>query len=174
MNIFDIVIGAILIFGFVRGLMKGLFVEVASLISIIAGVYGAIHFSNFVGDFLAQKVSWNEKTLKIAAFAITFFIIVLVISLLGKLFTKIADFATLGILNKLLGGAFGALKFGLILSILLMIFDKANSTITFIDKEKTADSMLYLPVKDLATTLFPNLVSDIVKSNKKETPSKDN
>ncbi len=169
MNTIDIIIGAILIFGFVRGLMKGLFVEVASLVSFIAGIYGAIHFSNFVGDFLAEKVSWNERTITIAAFAITFFIIVLVISLLGKIFTKIADFAALGIINKLLGGVFGALKFGLILSVLLMIFDKANSTITFIDKKNTEDSILYQPVKDLATTLFPNLVEDIVKGNQEDT-----
>ena len=52
MNIFDIVIAALLIFGFVRGVMKGLFVEVASLVALIAGVYGAIHFSYFIGDFL--------------------------------------------------------------------------------------------------------------------------
>ena len=43
MNIFDIIIAALLLFAFVRGLMKGLFAEVASLIAIIAGVYVAIH-----------------------------------------------------------------------------------------------------------------------------------
>jgi membrane protein required for colicin V production len=159
MNTFDIIIAAILLFGFIRGLMKGLFVELASLVSLIAGVYGAIHFSYFVGNFLQDKVEWEERYISIIAFAITFVAIVIVISLLGKLFTKVADFASLGILNKLLGGAFGALKLGLIVSVLLIVFDKLNSTIPFVNKENTEDSILYEPVKNLAPMIFPNFLS---------------
>ncbi|MCB0383139.1 MAG: CvpA family protein, partial [Psychroserpens sp.] len=47
MAIIDIILGALLLFGLIRGFLKGLFVEVASLVALIAGVYGAIHFSNF-------------------------------------------------------------------------------------------------------------------------------
>ena len=47
MTILDIVLASLLLFGLIRGLMKGLFVEVASLIALIAGIYGAIHFSVF-------------------------------------------------------------------------------------------------------------------------------
>ncbi|MFB0939276.1 MAG: CvpA family protein [Urechidicola sp.] len=159
MNTFDIIIAAILLFGFIRGLMKGFFVELASLVSLIAGVYGAIHFSYFVGNFLQDKVEWEERYISIIAFAITFVAIVIVISLLGKLFTKVADFASLGILNKLLGGAFGALKLGLIVSVLLIVFDKLNSTIPFVNKENTEDSILYEPVKNLAPMIFPNFLS---------------
>ncbi len=158
MNTFDIIIGALLVFGFVRGLMKGLFVEVASLVSIIAGVYGAIHFSHFIGDFLASKLEWEENYITVTAFAITFFIIVVVIAMFGKIFTKVADFAALGMLNKVLGGLFGSLKYGLILSVLLLIFDRANSTITFVDKKHTESSVLYQPIKNMAVTIFPNLI----------------
>jgi len=158
MGIFDIIIAIILVFGFVRGLMKGLFVEVASLVSLVAGVYGAIHFSYFVGDFLKQKVSWEERYITIVAFAVTFAVIVLAISLLGKLFTKLADFAYLGLINKLLGGVFGVLKLALILSVILMIFDKFNNTIPLVNEEVKAESVLYKPVKSLAVTLFPNFV----------------
>jgi membrane protein required for colicin V production len=84
MNTFDIIISALLLFGFIRGLFKGLFVEVASLVALIAGVYGAIHFSYFVGDFLANSVEWDEKFVTIISFSITFAIIVLVIALIGK------------------------------------------------------------------------------------------
>ena len=64
MNIFDIIIAALLLFGFVRGVMKGLFVEVASLVALIAGVYGAIHFSYFIGDFLKTNIPPLERSLK--------------------------------------------------------------------------------------------------------------
>jgi len=160
MGIFDIIIAVILVFGFIRGLMKGLFVEVASLVSLVAGVYGAIHFSYFVGDFLQAKVSWKESYITLVSFAVTFALIVLVISLLGKLFTKLADFAYLGWINKALGGVFGALKLALILSVILMVFDKFNNTIPFIDKSEKESSILYEPVRKLAPLLFPNLIKN--------------
>ena len=158
MNTFDIILAALLLFGFIRGLFKGLFVEVASLVSLVAGVYGAIHFSYFVGNFLAQYVSWEEKYITLVSFALTFAIIVLLIELLGKILTKIADFASLGLINKFLGGAFGALKVGLILSIVLLIFSKLNNTIPFISEEQTNNSVLFKPIKNLAPTLFPNFL----------------
>src|SRR5210317_2561518 len=121
MNVFDIVLAALILFGIIRGLMKGLFVEVASLVALIAGIYGAIHFSNFTAEFLMDYVDWDKKVVNITAFAITFVIIVLAISLAGKALTKLADFAALGLLNKLLGALFGALKIGLILSVVLIV-----------------------------------------------------
>ncbi|VAV85269.1 Colicin V production protein [hydrothermal vent metagenome] len=160
MNILDIILGALILFGLIRGLSKGLFVEVASLVALIAGIYGAIYFSDFAAEFLESRVDWTEKTISITAFAITFVIIVLAISLAGKALTKLADFAALGILNKLLGGVFGALKIGLILSVALVLFDKMNKTIPFVDKDELQDSILYKPVKSLVPMIFPYLIKE--------------
>lgn len=170
MAIIDIVLVALLGFGLIRGFFKGFFVEVASLVALIAGIYGAIHFSYYVADLLMEHVEWSEKTINITAFAITFIIIVLVIALAGKALTKLADFAALGFLNKLLGGVFGMLKIGLILSILLIIFDKMNNTITFVDEEHTKDAMLYEPVKSLAPLLFPTIIkAEMMETEETET-----
>lgn len=159
MTIIDIILGALLLFGLIRGVMKGLFVEVASLVALVAGIYGAIHFSNYAAEFLDSKLDWDEKYINIVAFAVTFVIIVLIIALAGKALTKLADFAALGILNKLLGGVFGALKIGLILSILLIVFDNMNNTIPFADEEDLKDSILYEPVKSLAPMIFPSILN---------------
>jgi len=164
MSVIDIVLGALILFGLVRGLMKGLFVEVASLVALIAGVYGAIHFSSFAAEFLQTKTEWTEQTINITAFAITFVIIVLAISLAGKALTKLADFAALGIINKLAGGVFGALKIALILSVVLNVFDKLNNTITLLDDDTKQESVLYKPVKSLVPMIFPNILE----------PNKDN
>ena len=158
MNVLDIVLAALLLFGLVKGFLKGFFVEIASLVALIAGVYGAIHFSNYASEFLMEHVEWSEKTVNITAFAITFIIIVLAISLAGKALTKLADFAALGFFNKILGAVFGALKIGLILSIVLIIFDKMNKTIVFVDKQNIEESALYSPVKSLAPTIFPSII----------------
>lgn len=171
MSIIDIVLAALLLFGFIRGLFKGLFVEIASLVALVLGIYGAIHFSYFAADLLESKVDWSEKTINIVAFAVTFVIIVLAISLAGKALTKLADFAALGLLNKLLGGVFGALKIGLILSIILIVFGKLNNTLPFMEKEDLEKSVLYEPVKSLAPMIFPNLIkseSEQEASNEEE------
>jgi membrane protein required for colicin V production len=159
MNVLDIILAVILLFGIVRGFKNGFFVEVTSLVGLVLGVYGAIHFSYFAGDFLKDKVDWQEKTIQIVAFAITFVIIVLLISLTGKLLTKIADIAALGILNKIAGAAFGVAKLALILSIILIVFSKLNRTLPFISQEGLERSILYNPVKNLAPTLFPSILS---------------
>ncbi len=154
MNFIDIILGGLILFGLVRGLMKGLFVEVASLVALIAGIYGAIHFSYFVGNYLSEQVSWNEKYVNLAAFAITFIIIIVAVSLAGKMLTKIADFAALGILNKLLGGVFGGLKIAIILSAILVLFARTNITIEFVQEETLDESALYTPVRGLGDFVF--------------------
>ena len=158
MSIIDIVLGALLLFGLIRGAIKGLFVEISSLCALVLGVFGAIHFSYFVSDLLESKVDWDEKTMNIIAFATTFVIIVLAISLAGKALTKLADFAALGMLNKLLGSVFGALKIGFILSVLLIVFNKLNKTLPFMEEDQLEESILYKPVKSLAPMIFPTLI----------------
>jgi len=162
MSIIDIVLAALILFGFIRGIFKGLFVEVASLAALVLGVYGAIHFSEFAAEFLETKVDWDEKTTNIVAFAITFVVIVLAISLAGKALTKLANFAALGILNKLLGGVFGALKISLILSVILIVFSNLNQTLPFLEEDDLEESRLYQPVKSLANLILP----DLIKSGK--------
>ena len=138
--------------------MKGFFVEVASLVALIAGVYGAIHFSYFIGDFLKESVSWSEEYISLAAFAGTFIAIIIVISFLGKILTKLANFASLGIINKVLGGVFGTLKIGLILSVVFIFFGKINDSIPFIEKKTLEESILYQPLKKVAPAIFPSII----------------
>ena len=166
MNTFDIIITALLLFGFIRGLFNGLFLEITSFIVLIAGIYGAMHFSYFIKDLLVSFVTWKEKYSTLLSFIITFVAIVVAITLIGKLFTKIADFASLGILNKLLGGIFGTLKIAFGLSIILLIFSKLNNKIPFISKEKQESAILFKPLKNLAPNIFPEFLK--VEDAKKE------
>lgn len=158
MSILDIVLLTLIVLGLVRGFMRGFFVEIASLVALIAGIYGAFHFSSFAASFLRDRVNWNENTVNIVAFAITFVIIVLVIALAGKALTKIADFAMLGLLNKLLGALFGGLKVVFILSVILIILDKIQANIPFVKDADQQESVLYKPVKSLIPTIFPNVI----------------
>lgn len=164
MEFIDIILGIPIIWGLYKGLKNGLFVELASLIALIAGIYGAIHFSYIAGDYMAQHWNWNQRYINITAFLVTFFIIVFVVQLAGKFITKIADFAQLGILNKVAGGIFGALKYAVILGAFLVFFDRLPKDFRIISDETKENSILYQPVRDIGSLVF-----GIVLKNKDET-----
>ncbi len=162
MNIFDIIIGALLLFAFIRGIMKGFFAEVASLVAIIAGVFVGIHYAHYLEVYLgnAGYIDWSDETNRIVAFAVTFLTVVLMVILFGKILTKISDIAALGLLNRLLGAIFGTLKIALILSVIFTFFGSINSTIPFVKKETLDESILYNPVKKIAPALFPAIIKE--------------
>ncbi len=160
MSFLDIVIGILLVWGLYKGLKNGLFVEVASLVALIAGLYGAIHFSYIAGDYLAEKFDWSEQYLKIAAFLITFFVIIIMVNLAGKFLTKIADFAMLGLLNKVAGGLFGMLKVAVILGALLIFFERLTSSFDIINEETKQESVFYEPIKEIGAFVFALVLED--------------
>lgn len=160
MSVIDIVLGALIIYGVIKGFFKGLFVEVASLLALLLGVYGAVHFSNYASEFLSNYFDWSEKTMSIISFATTFVVIVLAVSLAGKALTKLANFAALGVINKLLGGLFGGLKIVLILSVLILVFERINSTFSFVSNEELESSVLYEPVGALAPMILPQFIDE--------------
>ena len=171
MSVIDIIIGALILYGVVKGLFKGLFVEVTSLLALLVGVYGAVHFSNYAAEILLNNFDWSVKTTKITAFAATFVAIVLAISLAGKALTKLADFAALGLLNKLLGALFGGTKIALIISVLLLIFSTLNKSIPFVSNDEIKTSLLYSPIKSLAPMVLPEFINAATKIELPSTPN---
>ncbi|SHI64503.1 membrane protein required for colicin V production [Mesonia phycicola] len=163
MSTIDIVIGVILILGFIRGFMRGLIIEIASLIALVAGIYGAIHFSHFTLEFLKDYVSWEDKYIELCAYAVTFIIIVVSILLIGKLLTKLAGAIALGIVNRICGGLFGILKLAFVISVVMMFLGNMNNDYQLIDEEHIDKSILYQPVSQIAPLILPPLMQEIDK-----------
>lgn len=157
MGIIDIVLGGLLGFGCYKGIKNGLFVEVASLVSFIIGVFLAIKFSYVIKSMMENVVSWSPKTMQITSFVITLIIVVVVIHLSAKVFTKIADFAYLGWINKLAGALFAMLKTALLLGIILSLFVKININDMLISKEKQENSLLFQPILKTSEFVLPVL-----------------
>ena len=157
MSFIDIVLGVLLVMSMFKGIKNGLFVELASLVSLILGIYVAIKFSYLAKIMLSAIVHWNPKTIQIIAFIITFLIIVVAISVLAKFLTSIADFAQLGVINKLGGGFFCLLKTILVLSIFLNLFEKINYNNIIAKKETLDNSLFYRPVQKTAGFIYPSI-----------------
>jgi len=160
MSFLDIVLGILLAWGLYKGLKNGLFVELASFVALIAGIYGAIHFSYIASDYISENMDLGERFIKITAFLVTFIAIIILVGMAGKLLTKLADFAMLGILNKIAGGIFGVLKVAVILGAMLIFFEKATSSLNFINKDTQNQSVLYNPVRDIGAFVFSKVLKD--------------
>ena len=157
MGVLDIVLGVLLLYGLYQGIKNGFFVELSSLISLILGIYIALKFSDFAKGVLSVFVHWNPKTIQIVAFVITFIAVIIMMSLLAKFLTGIADFAQLGWINKLGGGFFRILKTILIVSIFLNLFEKINFNNSFAEKETLDKSMFYRPIQKTAGFIYPSI-----------------
>lgn len=169
----DFAIGILLIIGLYQGIKNGLFVEIASIISFILGVFIAIKFSYIVKSFLEDFVSWNPQTVQITSFVITLILVVIGVHLLAKIFTKIASFAFLGWINKLAGGVFSVIKTALLIGIVLNLVQKINLDNQLISEEKQDNSIFYRPILDTTAFIMPmvtNWIED-VKAIYEETTS---
>lgn len=155
MNYIDIALGLLLLFAAIGGYRKGLISELAALAALILGIWGAIKFSHITSEFLVENFDWQWEHLNIVSFFITFVAIVILVHIVGSTVNKLAETVLLGFVNKLAGLVFGILKSALILSIILLIFDRIDEDIAVLPKDLKENSRMYEPIKNLAPTLFP-------------------
>ncbi|MGQ1908912.1 CvpA family protein [Marinifilum sp. RC60d5] len=160
MNILDILIGLPLLWAIYKGFTKGLIIEVATLLALILGIYGAIHFSDFTAEFIQQKFDYDSQYMGYIAFAITFLLIVVVLNILGKILNSLIEAVALGVINRLLGVVFGLFKGAIILSIVVYFVNYLDQKLNFIPKEKKENSILYEPMVMISETMFELFDSD--------------
>ncbi|MFD0799111.1 CvpA family protein [Maribacter chungangensis] len=158
MALLDIILGLLLLLGLWKGFNNGLLIELASIVALIAGIYGAIHFSYITGDYLTQQLNWEERYVTIAAFIVTFVLIVVAVHFAGKLLTKVANIALLGLLNKIAGAIFGTLKVAVILGAILIFFNRVNTNLKFISEEAQNESVLFNPIKEIGALVFDTIL----------------
>ena len=169
MNTIDIILCIFLVVGFIRGFFKGFFLELAGIVALIIGVYGAIHFSPTTYRFLDSFLSWDPDVLSLTSLALTFIVIVLIISLIGSILTKMASLVALGLVNRLLGAVFGFLKMAFFASLIFM-FISYTDAFSF-EEDTKADSVLYSPVEALAPRVLPTILRKLNESDYFDVPS---
>ena len=173
MNTIDIILSIFLIMGFLRGFFKGFLTELAGIIALVAGVYGAMHFSDIAFNFLNSIVSWEREVLSLVSFALTFIVIVVIISMLGGLLTKMVSIIALGLINRLLGGVFGLLKWAFLASLVFMFLNQSDSY--SLEEETVRGSFLYQPIEKVAPMVLPTIIRELKEGDffdaKKDTDS---
>jgi membrane protein required for colicin V production len=119
-NYFDLVASVIILFLGLKGVMNGFFKELFGLVGIIGGIF----LASRIGDSVGQKLSdlifnfQNEAGVNFSGFLITLTTFWMLMLMVGYVFKKLSSLSGLGVIDKILGFAFGASKFFLIASII--------------------------------------------------------
>ena len=87
----DIVLVIPLLWGMIRGLRRGLILEVTGLVALFLGAYAALFGSDIAAEWLDAHYAIGESYIGLVAFALTFLVVALGVHLLGRILEKIVD-----------------------------------------------------------------------------------
>ena len=153
MSSFDIGLLVIGAFGFYKGFKNGILIELTTLLALILGFYGAQHLSSFTARILNEQFHWNPENLYLTAMGLTFVSIVVGVYLLGKALTKVASMILLGGINKILGGVFGVIKMGVIMSVLIIYGQQYFNFLESLPESVFENSVAKKPLEDFGRFL---------------------
>jgi len=123
--------------------MKGFIIQLAGIAAFLLGILGAVHFSAWIAGFMERKIGWHYAHTQLAAFAITFLGIVILVFFLAKLMEGAVKMAALGVVNKIAGAVFGAIKFILITGAVLFLLNALENKVKLIPDKTQQESVLY-------------------------------
>ncbi|HMU12619.1 MAG TPA: CvpA family protein [Flavobacteriales bacterium] len=152
MNGIDWAILALIGFAAVRGFMRGFIIEVCALLGMVLGIWGAIHFSDRVAQWLG--LGPDKETI---TFLVTVIGILIIVHLIGRALTTVIDIAQLGLPNKVAGLLFGAVRKAFVLSVLLNILFAMQDRAWVRALGTQKESKLFGPVRALAPMIIPAL-----------------
>lgn len=157
MNYIDIILCIPLVWGLYKGFTKGLIIEAATMVAFALGVWGGIHLSDFLANKISEGFNWQSKYLPIVSFALTFLVIVILVYFIAKLIQRMVDGMALSAINKIGGAVFGALKFAMVMSVIIFMIDAVEESYPMISFKTKEESLLYKPIGKIAPALIPAL-----------------
>jgi len=120
----DFTFAALLILAIIKGYQKGLIIAIFSIIAFIIGLAAALKLSTAVAEYLKDSISVSAKWMPFIAFAVVFFIVIILVRLGGKLIEKTFQAVMLGWLNRIGGIVLYAALYLIILSIFIFYAEK--------------------------------------------------
>jgi membrane protein required for colicin V production len=156
----DIVILLCLGWGAYKGFKKGFIIQSFVILALVFAIWGGFAFAGKMEPFMQNHFQMGQLACSVISFVIIFLLILILVYTSGYLFTKIADAITLGMINRLAGAIFGIFANALILSVLIVLFNRVNDQKHFIDPETLEKTYLYAPVGKAAPAVFPQKFFD--------------
>jgi membrane protein required for colicin V production len=146
----DIALIIIFSIGAFSGYRKGFLLELFSLLAVVLGILAGFKLMGVAMLMLGKHYSIDEKVLPYVAFAVVFFLVMIIVSLLGKLLKSSLEKTVLGSADQLAGSVLGLAKTTFMVSVLIWI---ASSLEVNIPEHWSEDSWLYPFTAKLAPTV---------------------
>lgn len=128
--------------GLVRGLMVGAIRQVASIVGLILSFILAVQLMRPIGGLTVDSIGLSASTAPLVGFVVVFSGVQLVVIALARLLEAAVESLHLSFANRAAGGALGAFKAALILSVLFLI----TTHVGVPDETSQSRSTLYAPV----------------------------
>ena len=143
-NWLDAILVLPLVVGLVRGLMRGLISEIIAIVVVILGVLGARYGAPSFSAWLLTQFAWPQGVCDVVAYTIIFLAIAILLSITARLLTKFMRAIHLGWANRIAGGLFGMVKYGIIILIIVFAMDRTNDAFHWLDEAQVVkDSVIY-------------------------------
>ena len=118
-NLFDIIVIALVVILGLKGLMKGFIKELFGLVGIVGGVFVASRMAKDVGDLVAGVFALdNENTILLVGFIVGLIAFWIIAYIIGTILEKVFEASGLGVIDRVLGFLFGAGKIFLLFAII--------------------------------------------------------
>ena len=125
--------------------MRGLVSEIIAIAVVILGVLGSRIGAQSFSAWLLQQFAWPAEVCDVVAYILIFLTIAIVLSILAKLLHKFLRAIHLGWANRLLGGAFGLCKYGILVLIVVFAMDKTNEHYHWLDNSPVVKTSVVYP-----------------------------
>ena len=167
MNTLDLFIFIPVALGLIFGLFRGFVKEVISLLAVVLALLAAEMFSPLFSGITGKLLDLSDKTANTVTYVLTFIITIITALLFFKLAEKLLSNISLGWLNSILGGFFGALKYAIIVSLFMNVFEALDSKFEFAKPETKTASVGYYPILKLAPFMWKQS-KEVYNKNKRE------
>ncbi len=155
MNYLDFILLVPILIGAWKGFKKGFIIEIFTLLALFAGIYGAIHFTDYIAEILKENLSMDSEYLPVIAFIVTFLLVGAMVYFLGKMLEKAISLVALSTANKFAGLLFGATKMLIVSGVIVVVLESIDEKGNIISRDLKNDSLMYEPLKKMAYTSLP-------------------
>lgn len=150
----DAIILVFLLFGLIRGAMRGLITEAFATFSVVLAAMGAGIYKDEFMTFLQRNTSWSIDMCRILSAVILFLGLLIALTLISKIIKRLIRTIQLGVLDHCLGALFGTLKWGIAVLFCVWCLNQVDLHFHFMDKEIVASSIIYPKALNISNQIF--------------------
>lgn len=157
MNWFDITILILLLIVLVKGYRKGFVMQLVGLsVILLAAIFGG-KLASIILPEINRLLDISANFARVLSFLISFSLIAVTISLIGKLVEKFIDIVSLSFFNRVLGSIIAVGTMMIALSIVLNLVLMLDKRDNIINSETRKESFFFERVETVIPTIVPYL-----------------